>query len=222
MGLRAVAPYPITDNQAAADYARDLQMRLKRAKDCLNAAKGRQKQQADKKRSPVEYMEGQMVMLSSKNIHMKGPGSKKLLPKYIGPYKVTKLAGPAAVTLDLPRAMKCFNTFHVSLVKPYKSATTNDTANTPAIYNPPPLLVQDGNAYWAVERIVQHRDRAVGTSGRTVREYLVSWEGYDSTNDTWEPEKTLLESSAVEAEINAYMAGVDALSTRRTRKKALE
>lgn len=179
-------------------YADEMHGRIKRAKECLKAARDRQRKYADAKRRPVEYKEGQLVMLNTKHINFKGPNCKKLLPKWIGPFPIKALKGPVAAQLDLPDGYRIHDVFHVSLLKHYKDRKSGGT------YQPPPALLIDGNAYWSVSQILRHRDRKVGK--RTVREFLVSWEGYGPEYDTWEPESALRESSAVEAEVEIYFA----------------
>ena len=58
-------------------------------------------------------------MLSSKNIRIATTGTPKLLPRFLGPFKVLKNVGPVAVKLELPPHWKIHPVFHVSLIKPY-------------------------------------------------------------------------------------------------------
>ena len=51
---------------------------------------------------------------------------------------------------------------------------------------PPEPIVVDGEHEFEIERIKAHRDRR----GRE-REYLVSWSGYDSSEDLWLPRSAL-------------------------------
>jgi Chromo (CHRromatin Organisation MOdifier) domain len=172
-----------------------------------SAAPDRMKAYADRKRRHVEYKPGQHILLSTANFTFKGPGAKKLFPKWIGPFPIKDNVGHVAVRLDLPPTYKMHNVFHVSQVKHAKGNT--DT------YTPPPALMLDGQAFWAVDTIVGHRERKAGR--KTWREFLVRWEGYGPEHDTWEPESELKESTSVEQEIEKYLA---ALNTRRTRSKA--
>ncbi|KAJ9529435.1 hypothetical protein QJQ45_013693 [Haematococcus lacustris] len=64
-----------------------------------------------------------LVLLSTKNLRLKPGKAKKLLPRFIGPFKVLEHVGPVAVRLDLPPAMaRMHPVFHVALLRPY---TTN-------------------------------------------------------------------------------------------------
>ena len=113
---------------------------IERARYFAKCAQDRQKAYADAHRRPVEYQLDQWVLLSSKNMKFKVGGTKKLLPKYIGPFRITQLIGasempkvPAsAVKLDLPRVCRIHPVFHVSLLKPYISKPGIDP-RTPAI-----------------------------------------------------------------------------------------
>ena len=52
----------------------------------------------------------------------RGKGTPKLMPKYVGPYKIEKKTGPVAYRLALLAKSRVHPTFHVSLLKPYKGA----------------------------------------------------------------------------------------------------
>ncbi|KAJ9534193.1 hypothetical protein QJQ45_006995 [Haematococcus lacustris] len=98
------------------------QSNVKQARHFMELAQRRQAHLANKGRKEVEYHTGQLVLLSTKNLRMKPGKAKKLLPRFIGPFKVLEHVGPVAVRLDLPQAMaRMHPVFHVSLLRPYTS-----------------------------------------------------------------------------------------------------
>jgi hypothetical protein len=82
-----------------------------------------------------------------------------------------------AYRLDLPKQMKHFPVFHVSLLAPWHETGP---------IRPPPwhLLGEDGSAM--AERILNHRDSTRGS--KTVKEYLVQWSGAAEADASWVPE----------------------------------
>jgi hypothetical protein len=106
---------------AAAETALLVGDAVRRAKAAMEAAQQRMKAYADAKRRDASYAVGQEVLLSTANIKPKFKGSAKLLPKWIGPYKVTEVINPVAYRLELPDTLKLHRVFHASLLKPYKS-----------------------------------------------------------------------------------------------------
>jgi hypothetical protein len=171
-----------TSCPAALDYVNSIHTALNAAKQLLQMAQQRQKSYADKKRSEVTFNVGDSVLLSTANIRLKTPGkSVKLLPRYIGPFKVLLRIGTVAYKLELPPSMKVHPVFHVSLLTPYKS--------NGAIQPPPLPIVEDDQILYIVEQVLQHRDRKYGRGIR--REYLIKWTGYGHEHNTWEPERNL-------------------------------
>ncbi|KAJ9523830.1 hypothetical protein QJQ45_020031, partial [Haematococcus lacustris] len=131
------------------------QSNFKQARHFMELAQRRQAYMANKGRKEVEYHTGQLVLLSTKNLRMKPGKAKKLLPRFIGPFKVLEHVGPVAVRLDLPQAMaRMHPVFHVSLLRPY-------TSEHPHL--PPPVEWLDEAPLYEVEKLLAHRGvRAVG------------------------------------------------------------
>jgi hypothetical protein len=173
---------------AVARFKENMQSALARAKSHFQAAQQRQKQYADKHRSPVKVTVGDMIMLSSKNISLKHPGSDKLLPRWLGPFKIIEQINPVAFKLELPEAMKRVHpVFHASLLKPYHS-------NGP-VQPPPPIVLEDGDILFGVERLLDSRKRRSGR--KTITEYLVKWDGYGHEHNTWEPEINIADPTLI-------------------------
>ena len=185
------------DNPKALKVSATLLERIAAAKLALTAAQQRQKAYADKKRSDLEFQEKQEVLLSTRNIQLKGPGSPKFMPKWIGPFTIVKRVGKSAYELDLPKNMKIHDVFHASLLKPYHE--------NGRVQPPPPELMVDGQEEFEVDLVLDCRERKAGN--RTKKEYCVKWRGYGHEHNTWEPEGNL---SNCHEKIQAYEQQVQA------------
>ncbi|KAJ9516138.1 hypothetical protein QJQ45_024566 [Haematococcus lacustris] len=163
-----------------------------KAKLCMQAAQQRQAAYANQDRREVHYKVGQMVLLSTKNMRLKPGKARKLLPRFVGPFKVLGLVGQVAVNLQLPASMSRLHpVFHVSLIKPY--------TGTDVGFMPPPVEWLDEEPVYYVERLLDHRHVHAGKA----KEYLVQWEGYDADHNTWEPRSNLVCCDKILAEYNA-------------------
>jgi hypothetical protein len=164
---------------ACEKFTQDLQYRLARAKLYLEAARQRQKRYADANRQEAEFRIGDMVLLNTQNLRLKAAGSRKLLPRYIGPFRVTAIINPVACKLELPAHFKFHDVFHVSLLKLYQGKPKS---------LPDPIIIDDEEEF----RVNQVLEREIRGSGRNKKTwYLVSWDGYPPEYNTWEPESNL-------------------------------
>jgi hypothetical protein len=140
------------------------------------------------------------VLLSSKNIRLLNPGVPKLLPKWLGPFTIIDYCGSrknptedgasevVAYKLELPETMRVRNVFHVSLLKPYSRNQ---------VVQPPPLpIVVEGEEWFMVEKILNHRDTEITikratkhapTKTKLQHEYFGKWLNYGDEHNSWEP-----------------------------------
>ncbi|KAJ9533254.1 hypothetical protein QJQ45_018376 [Haematococcus lacustris] len=167
------------------------QSNVKQARHFMEQAQQRQAYLANKGRRDVEFSPGQLVLLSTKNLRLKPGKAKKLLPRFIGPFKVLEHVGPVAARLDLPPAMaRMHPVFHVALLRPY-------TSEHPHL--PPPVDWLDEAPLYEVEKLLAHR----GVRAGKARGYLVKWQGYDDSYNTWEPRNNLVNCQEVLTAYNA-------------------
>ena len=136
----------------------------------------RNKEQADRhrKENPV-FQPGDRVWLSTKDFRQ-FEGSRKLQPRYIGPFKIVKRINDVTYRLDLPPRYRVSRSFHVSLLKPVVSGPLDEAA--PGDTPPPPEEI-DGAPVYAVRRLLDSRRRG----GQL--QYLVDWEGYGPEEQSW-------------------------------------
>ena len=130
---------------------------------------------ANRRRTPAPmYQVGQQVYLSSADLPLQ-VSSRKLAPRYVGPFEIDHVLSPAAVRLRLPTPMRHVHpVFHVSKVKPVSSSPLMPSAPAP----PPPQMV-DGHPQWTVRRLLKVRRRGRGF------QYLADWEGYGPEERSW-------------------------------------
>ena len=152
----------------------------------LVKAAARMKKQADKRRPAPTYRVGPRVWLSTKEIPIRGC-TKKLAPRYVGPFSVTHVISPTTVRLRLPSTMRRVHpTFHVSRLKP---AVTHALCS--ASVAPPPPRVIDGGATFRVNKLMDCRRRGRGL------QYLVDWEGYSPEHRAWTPVRFILDKTFI-------------------------
>jgi hypothetical protein len=187
---------------------------LAQAKHNLTAAQHRQKAYADVRRTEAAFVVGDQVLLSTVNLKIKTSGSKKLCPKFVGPFKIKQVVNPVAYKLDLPTTMRIHPVFHVSLLKPY---SPDKNVQPP----PPPLIADDGDLLYIVKRILDHRDVSRGRNKKLERQYLIAWEGYGPEHNSWEPESNVITATdSLEAYWQTVAAATDQLAKRKQRVTA--
>lgn len=172
---------------------------LAAAKSSIALAQERAATQADKHRREADFQVGDRVMLSSAHVNLKG-ASRKLKPRWLGPFTISKVVNAASVKLDLPADIRLHPVVHVSQIKPYVEDPRWEQRN-----QPPPAIVDDtGKVTYDVEQIIAHQVlRSGGKSRKPGYKYLVKWEGYPLWDCTWEPESQFAKGNIVLA---AYKA----------------
>ena len=118
------------------------------------------------------FSEGDKVYLVRRNIKTTRP-SNKLDNIKIGPFKILKQKSPVNFELQLPASMKIHPVFHASLLEPAPSNARY------AHY--PDLSQENENTEYTIEEILDCKWI------RNKLHYLVKWEGYNDTDNTWEP-----------------------------------
>jgi hypothetical protein len=134
--LRGEGRLDVPDCATATERAESILNAVKSAKAALHAAQQRQAVAANRRRRDMNIAVGDSAYLSTVNIKLKFKGSPKLLPRWIGPFKVLDQINPVAFRLELPNNLKIHNVFHMSLLKPVTPGTS--------LTAPPPPTMVDG------------------------------------------------------------------------------
>uniref|UniRef100_A0A8C7WTN4 Chromo domain-containing protein n=1 Tax=Oryzias sinensis TaxID=183150 RepID=A0A8C7WTN4_9TELE len=118
--------------------------------------------------------------------HLEQGGSRKLQPRYIGPYTISKVINPVAVELELPRSLRIHPVFHVSKIKPAR-----DSPLQPAPASPPGPRIVDGDPVYTVKSLLASRRVGRGL------QYLVYWEWYGPADRQWIPGRYIVDPSLI-------------------------
>jgi hypothetical protein len=103
-------------------FAQNTVNNFTQAQDALVESRVRQTTQSNRhRRADPAYKRGQKVYLSTENLNLPKGRARKLAPKYIGPYEITRACPEiSSYTLNLPEELvrhRIHPTFHSSLLK---------------------------------------------------------------------------------------------------------
>jgi hypothetical protein len=118
---------------------------------------------------------GDKVYLLRRNIKSDKP-TKKLDAVKLGLFKILRQKGPVNYELELPKRMRIHLVFHVLLLEP----ATPDAALQQDVRDIDPEIQEP---IYQVDKILRMR------TVRGQKQYLVRWEGYDHTKDSWQLEE---------------------------------
>jgi hypothetical protein len=172
-------------NPMSAAFVERLQSSLSFARKCLIAAQQRQKAFADKNHVEKTYKVGDKVLLSTKYLNLQhSKTSRKLLPKWIGPFEVVQVVGPVAYELKMNSGWRVHPVFHVSLLELYREDGQ--------VQPPPPPIEMEGALEYEVESILEHQFRGIKNPKAF---YKVAWKDYGIEHNSWEPESNVVTSA---------------------------
>jgi hypothetical protein len=148
------------------------------------------------------------VWLEGKNLQLSHP-SAKLAAKWYGLFTVSKVISPVVYQLVLPMSWKIFNTFHVSLLSPYKEMGQHGSN-----FTEPPLELIKGVKEYEVESILGQQTYGWWKK----KQYLVKWKGYSDMHNSWELAKNVNAPELVKEYHACHPAQIRKLSYKKGAK----
>ena len=143
----------LAKTESVASFVQRVASDWKLAKENLDRSVRLQAKYYDKKHRDVGYKVGDLVLLSTRILKLKGtPG--KLQKRFVGPFRVIETIGEQAYRLSLPDGWKIHPVFHVSLLRDWKVADVQEDRlvsqdDAPEIEEP----------YWEIQKILQWRKK---------------------------------------------------------------
>jgi len=135
------------------------------------------------RKEPPAFQEGDLVMLSGRNIKTRRP-SNKLDLKNHGLFQIEKIVSPLTVRLTLPRKWKIHNVFHVSLLEPYRTSEHRAPLDPSKVLREADDIEQSEE--YDMDKVMSSVERSRGNNKRNL--YLVKWLDYPERKDwTEEP-----------------------------------
>ena len=198
-----------TSNPSVKEFLKNMQEVSKFAFDRIKQQNEKMAAYANKFRKQHVFKVNDKVLLSTKNLSLEdGSGSRKLNPKFCGPFKIIEQVTNVSFRLELSEPMKAkgiHNTFHVSLLKPFYEDKF-DRYDHPL----PPINIEDGVEFFEVEAILASRTR------RGKQEYLIKWKGYPDSDNQWYPREDLAQ------DIPEQLEAFEASRRRSSRRGGVE
>ena len=111
----------LAKTESVASFIQRVASDWKLARENLDRSVRLQAKYYDKKHRDVGYKVGDLVLLSTRNLKLKGT-PRKLQKRFVGPFRVIETIGEQAYRLSLPDEWKIHPVFYVSLLRDRKAA----------------------------------------------------------------------------------------------------
>ncbi|GBG77626.1 hypothetical protein CBR_g24072 [Chara braunii] len=151
---------------------------LTQARTNMQKAQVRMQQQANRRRVPCLIRIGDLVWVSAEEFALEQDVSRKLLPKWFGPWSVTSAAGDEpdgpSFVINIPEHLTVHPVFHASKPVTYTPAKSDDFSGRRS-QDPPSM---DGHQ--EVDRVIS--DRKYGSKPR---QYKVTFKACDPDDTRW-------------------------------------
>jgi hypothetical protein len=163
-------------SDAAFQFVDIMNSNFKIAKNCLAKAQSKMSAARAGKNKELTLKKDDLVLLKTTNLTM--PGKRKFLPRFVGPFVVSRPIGVNAYELVLPDDWRIHNVFNVSLLRQYVAR--------PGFVLYPARAPQDDYSY-VPESIEDHRLVVKDPpTSKPLYSYKVHYENTSPEEDTWE------------------------------------
>jgi hypothetical protein len=173
----------LASSEGVRNFVEQARWNLLEAHDNIISQRVRSEHHANlRRREPSQpYKVGQLVFLSTENLNIPETKSRKLAPRFIGPFKILRIWDDSPnVMLELPKYLRdrrIHPTFHIKLLRPYIKSDDSLFPNRDLDWASRFEETVEGE--WHVDEILDHRfSRTRGW------EFRVLWTLGDRT---WEP-----------------------------------
>ncbi|PIL25631.1 hypothetical protein GSI_11380 [Ganoderma sinense ZZ0214-1] len=183
-------------------YAQKVKSAVMAAHDSVIAARVKHVRDANRRRRPAPFVEGDLVYISTKNISIPKGLARKLVPKYMGPYCIVRDFRNSSYRIKLPSGLKrrgVHDVFHASLLRIHEP---NDDRLFPGRLDSQVFELADPENEWAVKSIIGH----AGSGEKAVFE--AEWKSGDRS---WIPHATAEPLNVFKAYLEAL--GVDSIAS---------
>src|SRR3954470_21322653 len=163
--------------------------KIKMIQEKMKASQSRQKSYHDKRRRTLEFLKGDHVFM--RVTPMTGIGralkSRKLNPRFIGPFQITERVGEVAYRIALPPTLaNMHDVFHVSQLRKYISDPSH-------VIQVDDVQVKDNLTVETLPVRIEDR-RLKQLRGKEIALVRVAWGGPAEGNVTWELESQMKDS----------------------------
>ncbi|KEH16697.1 chromo domain protein [Medicago truncatula] len=180
--------------------------------ELMKASQSRQKSYHDKRRKALEFQEGDHVFLRVTPLTGVGRAlkSRKLTPKFIGPYQISERVGIVAYSVGLPPHLSnLHDVFHVSQLRKY-------VADPSHVIPRDDVQVRDNLTVETMPLRIDDR-KVKSLRGKEIPLVRVVWGGATGESFTWELEKfhrSPREQLVLASRVSNFMARLASRPTR--------
>ena len=189
-----------TNMETLSKFLERTQKVWRRAQVQMDKAVAMQQSYYNKKHRDIQFGVGDLVLLSTQNLRLKGI-PHKLQRKFCGPYKILEKIGTQAYRLKLPDSWRIHPVFHVSLLKHWRPSIVQQVPGDVELHD------ADPPKYFDVEKILRWRWNS--KTRRRQREFLVLWQGYPMEDAEWIPASFFSDQDALQDDIRANIIPED-------------